>query len=158
MGRSGAVGGSKAIRANETRLPAQNSLYIAGYSGNARYMAGMLNGARANEDDEPIVASPLSRQMEIANKIIGVLASVFLQRGWRAAFKRGDAGGAQRFGRQEPHAALTAIAGFLDALALDGVEEGLLFLSVDVPKAKIVVVDSGHLSVSFTAGGQSRPE
>jgi hypothetical protein len=117
----------------------------------------MRNGARANED-EPIAASPLSRQMEIANEIIGVLPSVFLQRGRRAAFKRGDAGGAHRFGRQEPHAALTAVAGFLDALALDGVEEGLLFLSVDVPKAKIVVVDGGHLSVSFTAGGRSRPE
>jgi hypothetical protein len=53
---------------------------------------------------------------------------------------------------------LATIAGFCEALALDVVKEGLLFLSIDVPKAEIIFVTGDHLSVSFTAGGGSRPE
>lgn len=40
-----------------------------------------------------------------------------------------------------------AIASFWEALALDVVEEGLLFLSVDIPKAEIIFVIRDHLSV-----------
>ena len=68
------------------------------------------------------------------------------------------AGGAQRFGRHEPDGALAATTGFLDALALDMLKEGLLFRSVDLPKAEIIFVNGGHFErFPFSAGGQSRP-
>ena len=40
-----------------------------------------------------------------------------------------------------------AIASFWEAFALDVVKEGLLFLSVDVPKAEIIFVIGDHLGV-----------
>jgi hypothetical protein len=68
------------------------------------------------------------------------------------------AGGAQRFVRQEPDGALAAATGFLDALALDGLKEGLLYRPVDIPKAEIIFVEGGHFEhFPFAAGGQSRP-
>src|SRR6185312_3283102 len=82
--------------------------------------------------------------------------SVLAHRGRRAAFERGDAGGAQRLGAHESHASLTALADLLDALALDVLEVGLLLRSVDVPKAEIVVVGGGHFqgfpSLGFDRG------
>jgi hypothetical protein len=68
-----------------------------------------------------------------------------------AKFERGDAGGAKRFGRHEPYAALAAIAGFLDALVLDVLKKCLLYLSVDLPEAEVVLVDGGHFIVPLLA-------
>jgi hypothetical protein len=42
---------------------------------------------------------------------------------------------------------LAAIASFWEALQLDVVKEGLLFLSIDIPKAEIIFVTGDHLSV-----------
>jgi len=74
-----------------------------------------------------------------------VSSSVLVQRGGRAAFERGKARGAERFGRHEPDNALAAATGFLDALALDILKKGSLFRSVDVPKAEIIFIDGGHV-------------
>ena len=76
-----------------------------------------------------------------------------------SAFERRGAGGAKRFGRHEPHAGLAAIAGFLDALALDVLKKCLLYLSVDLPEAEVVLVD-GELAAgdgpAHRHGGRGR--
>lgn len=69
---------------------------------------------------------------------------IFLDRGWRAAFERGDAGGTDDLGRHEPHPAFTAPASHVDALALDVFKECAFLWPIDVPEAEIVVVDDGH--------------
>jgi hypothetical protein len=60
-----------------------------------------------------------------------------------AAFEGTDAGGAKRFGRHEPYAALAAITSFLDALALYVLKKSLLYWPVDLPEAEVVLVDGG---------------
>ena len=92
----------------------------------------------------PTRSSSSARGTERAAHKIGVSSSVLVHRGRRATFERGEAGGAQRFGRHEPNAALAANTGLLDAVALDILKEGLLFRSVDIPKAEIVVEGGGH--------------
>ena len=57
----------------------------------------------------------------------------------------------KRFGRHEPYAALAAITNFLDALALDVLKKCLLYLSVDLPEAEVVLVDGGHFCAPLLA-------
>jgi hypothetical protein len=71
-----------------------------------------------------------------------------------AKFERSDARGAKRFGRHEPDGALAAIASFLDALALDVFKKRLLYLSVNLPEAEVVLVDGAHFSVPHGADAE----
>jgi hypothetical protein len=85
---------------------------------------------------------PSWRTARVQYRRLGLI--IFVDRGWRAAFEGGDAGGTEDFGRHEPRPAFTAPASRIDALALDVLKECAFLWPIDVPEAEIVVVDDGH--------------
>lgn len=70
---------------------------------------------------------------------------IVVDRGWRAAFEGGDAGGAQGFERHEPDGAFAAFAIHQGASALHMLEECALSWAVEVPEAEIMLVNYSHL-------------
>src|ERR1700722_18437620 len=73
--------------------------------------------------------------------------AIFIHRRGCAAFERGDARSANRFGRHEPDQPVAALTDCADALALHVLEKGVLLGAIDLPEAEIVLVLDGHFSV-----------
>jgi hypothetical protein len=70
---------------------------------------------------------------------------IIVNRGWRAAFEGGDAGGAQGFAGHEPDGAFAALALHNGAFALDVLEKRALSWAFDFPEPEIIFVDHSHL-------------
>jgi hypothetical protein len=86
---------------------------------------------------------PSWRTARIQNRRLGLIIAI--DRGWRAAFERGDATGAQGFAGHETDGTFAALAVRRDALALDVLDECTFLWAVDVPEAEIILVDNSHL-------------
>jgi hypothetical protein len=71
-----------------------------------------------------------------------------------AALERGDARGADSFGRHEPNQPLAALADCAGAFALDMCKEGVLLGAIELPETEIVLVNGGHFSVALPALAQ----
>jgi hypothetical protein len=80
----------------------------------------------------------------------GPVAS-FVHRSRCAAFERGDARGADSFGRHKPDQPLAALTDCAVAFALDMRKERMLLGAIELPETEIVLVDGGHLSVPLLA-------
>jgi hypothetical protein len=79
------------------------------------------------------------------------MVTVFVHRSRCAALERGDARGADSFGRHEPNQPLAALADCAGAFALDMCKEGVLLGAIKLPETEIVLVDGGHFSVPLLA-------
>jgi hypothetical protein len=97
---------------------------------------------------------PSRRTARIQKRRLGLI--IVVDRGWRAAFKGGDAGGAQGFERHEPDGAFAAFAVQKRASALHVLEERALFGAVEVPEAIVMLVDLSHLD-RLPFGGDVKP-
>jgi hypothetical protein len=84
------------------------------------------------------------------------MVTVFVHRSRCAALERGDARGADSFGRHEPNQPLAALADCAGAFALDMCKEGVLLGAIKLPETEIVLVDGGRFSVPPPAAGEEK--
>ena len=78
---------------------------------------------------------PSRRMTRVQKRCLTV--AIFAHRSRRATFKRGDARGAESFGRNEPDEVFATLASYKYALALDVFKERALLWPVDVPEPKL---------------------